>query len=108
MLDWNRNVVNERGRANRESMTLTKEKKRSIIEKFGRHENDQGSAAVQVALLTARIEEITEHSREHPKDHHSRRGLLKMVGRRRRLLDYLRRVDLERYRRVIGELGLRH
>lgn len=89
-------------------MTLTAEQKRSIAESFGRHENDHGSAAVQIALLTARIEELTKHFRDHPKDHHSRRGLLKMVGRRRRLLDYLRREDLERYRQVIEELGLRH
>ncbi len=89
-------------------MTLDTAEKRKIIEKFSRHENDQGSAAVQVALLTARIEELTDHFREHAKDHHSRRGLLKMVGRRRRLLNYLRRTDLERYRWVIEELGLRH
>lgn len=89
-------------------MTLETAEKRKIIEKFSRHENDQGSAAVQVALLTARIEELTDHFREHAKDHHSRRGLLKMVGRRRRLLNYLRRTDLERYRWVIEELGLRH
>lgn len=89
-------------------MTLSKDTRRSIIEKFGRSESDQGSAAVQVALLTARIEELNEHFRDHPKDHHSRRGLLKMVGRRRRLLEYLRREDLERYRQVIEELGLRH
>jgi len=89
-------------------MPLTTERKKEIVEKFGRHENDQGSAAVQVALLTRRIEELTEHFRDHPKDHHSRRGLLTMVGRRRRLLSYLRRSDLERYRWVIEELGLRH
>jgi small subunit ribosomal protein S15 len=88
-------------------MTLDTAEKKRIIEKFSRDENDQGSPAVQVALLTARIEELTEHFRTHPKDHHSRRGLLKMVGRRRRLLDYLRRTDLERYRSVIEELGLR-
>ena len=82
--------------------------KREIIEKFSRRENDQGSAPVQVALLTARIQELTDHFREHPKDHHSRRGLLKMVGRRRRQLNYLRHTDLERYRAVIQELGLRH
>ncbi len=81
--------------------------KREIMDKFGRGENDHGAASVQVALLTARIEELTGHFRDHPKDHHSRRGLLKMVGRRRRLLDYLRRTDLERYRWVIEELGLR-
>lgn len=89
-------------------MTLSKDTRQSIIEKFGRNEGDQGSAAVQVALLTARIEELNEHFRDHPKDHHSRRGLLKMVGRRRRLLEYLRGEDLERYRQVIEELGLRH
>jgi len=83
-------------------------KKREIIEKFSRGENDHGSAQVQVALLTARIEDLTGHFRDHPKDHHSRRGLLKMVGRRRRLLNYLRRTDLDRYRSVIEELGLRH
>ena len=86
---------------------MEKTKKRSIIEKFSRRENDQGSAPVQIALLTARIQELTGHFREHPKDHHSRRGLLKMVGRRRRLLHYLRRTDPDRYRSVIKELGLR-
>jgi len=87
---------------------LDKATKQGIIEKFSRHENDQGAASVQVALLTARIAELTEHFQSHPKDHHSRRGLLRMVGRRRRLLDYLRRNDLDRYRSVIEELGLRH
>lgn len=82
--------------------------KAEIAGKFGRGENDHGSASVQVALLTARIEELNEHFRAHPKDHHSRRGLLKMVGRRRRLLNYLRGKDLERYRWLIQELGLRH
>ncbi len=86
---------------------MNTEQKQTIIEKFGRGENDHGAASVQVALLTARIEELTDHFREHPKDHHSRRGLLKMVGRRRRLLNYLRRTDLERYRWLIQELGLR-
>ena len=89
-------------------MTLSTEEKQEIIETFGRHENDQGGAAAQVALLTARIEELTGHFREHPGDHHSRRGLLKMVGRRRRLLEYLRKKDVERYRWLIQELGLRH
>ncbi|MXX68439.1 MAG: 30S ribosomal protein S15 [Gemmatimonadales bacterium] len=87
---------------------MEKIKKQEIIEGFSRRENDQGSAPVQIALLTARIEELTGHFRDHPKDHHSRRGLLKMVGRRRRLLNYLRRTDLDRYRTVIEELGLRH
>lgn len=89
-------------------MTLRTGKKQEIIEKFGRHERDQGGAAAQVALLTARIEELRGHFQEHPGDHHSRRGLLKMVGRRRRLLEYLRRKDVERYRWLIQELGLRH
>jgi len=87
---------------------VDKVKKQEIIEKFSRRENDQGSAPVQVALLTNRIEELADHFRDHPKDHHSRRGLLKMVGRRRRQLNYLRRTDRERYRSVIQELGLRH
>lgn len=89
-------------------MTLTREKATAIIEKFGRHEKDHGSAAVQVGLLTARMEELSHHFREHGKDHHSRRGLLKMVGRRSRLLEYLKRTDVERYRWLIKELGLRH
>jgi small subunit ribosomal protein S15 len=79
-----------------------------VIQKFQLHENDRGSARVQVALLTARINHLTGHFRGHHKDHHSRRGLLKMVGQRRRLLDYLRRTDLEQYRALIAELGLRH
>lgn len=87
---------------------VDKVKKQEIIDKFSRRENDQGSASVQVALLTARIQELTDHFRDHPKDHHGRRGLLKMVGRRRRQLNYLRQTDIERYRSVIQELGLRH
>ncbi len=87
--------------------TLGTDEKQTIVEKFGSHENDCGSAAVQVAQLTARIEQLTEHFRTHPKDHHGRRGLLKMVGRRRRLLEYLRKTDFEQYRTVIRELGLR-
>lgn len=83
-------------------------RKQEIVEKFSRQENDHGSASVQIALLTERIEELTDHFRDHPRDHHGRRGLLKMVGRRRRLLNYLRRTDLDRYRWVIEELGLRH
>lgn len=81
--------------------------KEEIIRKYQQHETDRGSAPVQIALLTHRINELTEHSRAHKKDHHSRRGLLKMVGKRRRLLDYLRKSDLERYRSLIAELGLR-
>ena len=88
-------------------MSLTVDAKRDIVAKYGRDENDTGSAEVQVALLTARINELTEHLREHRKDHHSRRGLLMLVGKRRRLLGYLQRNDLDRYRALIRELGLR-
>ncbi len=80
----------------------------AIIEKYRLHENDRGSTRVQIALLTARINYLTDHFREHKKDHHSRRGLLKMVGKRRRLLDYLRKNNLEEYRALIADLGLRH
>ncbi|MCL6450853.1 MAG: 30S ribosomal protein S15 [Acetobacteraceae bacterium] len=89
-------------------MSLEPERKRAIIEKFKLHENDTGSPEVQIAILTERINELTEHLKEHKKDHHSRRGLLKMVGQRRGLLNYLRGTDVERYRRVVDELGLRH
>lgn len=82
--------------------------KQAVIEKYRLHENDRGSTAVQVALLTARINDLTEHFRTHPKDHHGRRGLLQMVGQRRRLLEYLKRKDVERYRELIADLGLRH
>jgi small subunit ribosomal protein S15 len=82
--------------------------KDEIIRKYQLHESDRGSAPVQVALLTARINELTGHFRAHKKDHHSRRGLLMMVGKRRRLLEYLKRTDLDRYRQLIEELGLRH
>ena len=88
-------------------MTLTKEAKQEIISKHGRSDADTGSAQVQIALLTTRISELTEHLRSHPKDHYSRRGLLKLVGRRRRFLNYLQRNDLEGYRALIKELGLR-
>ena len=88
-------------------MTLTKEAKQDIFGKHGRHETDTGSPQVQIALLTRRINELTEHLRTHRKDHYSRRGLLKLVGRRRRLLNYLQRNDLEGYRALIKELGLR-
>lgn len=80
----------------------------AVIQKYRKHENDRGSTRVQVALLTARINDLTGHFRAHKKDHHSRQGLLKMVGQRRRLLDYLRRTDLEEYRALIADLGLRH
>lgn len=82
--------------------------KNEVIQKYQLHENDRGSAPVQIAILTARINDLTDHFREHDKDHHSRRGLLKMVGKRRRLLEYMRRNDLERYRALIEDLGLRH
>ncbi len=88
-------------------MTLTVEAKREIVTKFGKDESDTGSTAAQVALLSARISELTEHLREHKKDHHSRRGLLMLVGQRRRLLNYLSSSDLDRYRSLIQELGLR-
>ena len=88
-------------------MSLTKEKKTELIGKFGRANGDTGSAEVQVALLTERINELTEHLRTHTKDHHSRRGLLMLVGKRRRMLRYLEHTDLERYRSLVAELGLR-
>jgi small subunit ribosomal protein S15 len=89
-------------------MALTAENRDDIVKKYQLHANDRGSTKVQVALLTARINDLTGHFRAHKKDHHSRRGLLKMVGQRRRLLDYLRRNDLEGYRALIADLGLRH
>jgi small subunit ribosomal protein S15 len=88
-------------------MTMTTERKREITAKFGANERDTGNTKVQVALLTERINHLTEHLREQKKDHHSRRGLLMLVGRRRRFLDYLQRNDLEGYRALIKELGLR-
>ena len=88
-------------------MTLTADAKREIVSKHGRDDKDTGSAEVQIALLTERINELTEHLRTHAKDHHSRRGLLMLVGKRRRMLRYLERHDLERYRALVAELGLR-
>src|SRR3954462_4236430 len=88
-------------------MSLTKEKKSELIGKYGRGENDTGSAEVQIALMTERINELTEHLRAHAKDHHSRRGLLMLVGKRRRMLRYLESSDLERYRALVKELGPR-
>jgi len=82
--------------------------KDEVIRKYQLHDSDRGSAPVQIALLTERINGLTDHFREHKKDHHSRRGLMMMVGKRRRLLEYLKRTDLERYRQLIEDLGLRH
>ncbi|MDE5965554.1 MAG: 30S ribosomal protein S15 [Lachnospiraceae bacterium] len=86
---------------------ITTEQKANIIKEYGRGDNDTGSPEVQVALLTARINDLNEHFKMHPKDHHSRRGLLKMVGQRRNLLAYLKKCDIERYRSLIERLGLR-
>jgi small subunit ribosomal protein S15 len=88
-------------------MAVLKDQKSQVIEEFRRGDADTGSPEVQVAILTRRIQELTEHLKTHAKDHHSRRGLLQMVGKRRRLLDYLRREDIGRYRELIGRLGLR-
>lgn len=88
-------------------MTLTKSERTRLIEDHRRSDQDTGSPEVQVSILSRRIDELTNHLRTHTTDHHSRRGLLQMVGRRRRLLDYLRREDVERYRSLIGRLGLR-
>ena len=86
---------------------MTTEKKLAIIKEYGKNEQDTGSPEVQVALLTARINELNEHFKNQPKDHHSRRGLLKMVGQRRNLLAYLKKKDINRYRALIEKLGLR-
>jgi small subunit ribosomal protein S15 len=88
-------------------MTITKDAKQQIIAEYARSSGDTGSAEVQVAVLTKRIADLTEHLKTHKGDHHSRRGLLMLVGRRRRLLDYLRREDIGRYRELISRLGLR-
>jgi small subunit ribosomal protein S15 len=88
-------------------MPLVKEQKSALISDYRRSETDTGSPEVQVAILTKRIEELTEHLKDHQRDHHSRRGLLQMVGKRRRLLEYLRKEDVERYRALIQRLGLR-
>lgn len=86
---------------------ISKEKKTAIMEEYARTPGDTGSPEVQVAVLTARIQELTEHLKENPKDHHSRRGMLKMIGKRRSLLAYLKEIDIERYRSLIERLGLR-
>ena len=90
-----------------EENMISKEKKQAIIKEYGRSEGDKGSPKVQGAILTARIQELTEHLKENKKDHHSRRGLLKMVGQRRGMLAYLKKTDIERYRTLIAKLGLR-
>ena len=86
---------------------MLKEEKTAIINEYAQHEGDTGSPEVQIALLTKRINDLTEHLKTHNKDHHSRRGLLKMVGQRRNLLNYLMKVDIERYRSLISRLGIR-
>jgi small subunit ribosomal protein S15 len=88
-------------------MSLTNESKSDLIQSYRVHESDTGSPEVQVALLTTKIQYLTEHFKVHEKDHHSRQGLLKMVGKRRRLLDYLKKKDVGRYREIIARLGLR-
>jgi small subunit ribosomal protein S15 len=88
-------------------MSLTKDNKEDVIKEFGRTNKDTGSAEVQIALLTRRIEDLTGHFKTNPKDHNSRRGLLKMVGQRRKLLNYLKRKDIEKYREILGKLSLR-
>ena len=88
-------------------MSITAERKQALISEYGAKAGDTGSPEVQVAILSKRIDELTEHLRTHKHDHHSRRGLLQMVGKRRRLLEYLKREDIERYRELIGRLGLR-
>ena len=88
-------------------MPTTKQQKTDLITNFATHEGDTGSPEVQIALLSNRITYLTEHFKSHAKDHHSRRGLLKLVGRRRRLLDYLKKTDLDRYRSIIDKLGIR-
>ena len=88
-------------------MSLTEESKAGVIESYRTHDVDTGSPEVQIALLTRRIQHLTEHFKTHSKDHHSRQGLLRMVGKRRRLLDYLRRKNFDRYQQIIGRLGLR-
>jgi len=88
-------------------MAVQQQQTRAIVDEHRLHESDTGSPEVQVALLTNRITYLTEHFKSHPKDHHSRRGLLKLVGQRRRLLDYLKRTDFGRYKNLIGRLGIR-
>lgn len=88
-------------------MTISKERKAELIAEFGKNEKDSGSAAVQVAILTDRVRELTEHMKTHKKDYHTRRGLLMLVGRRRRLLSYIKKNDINAYRELIAQLGIR-
>ena len=90
-----------------ESMSISKEKKQELLKEYGQHGSDTGSPEVQIAILSGRIKNLTEHFKTHKKDHHSRRGLLKLVGQRRRLLNYLMKKDIERYRSIIKKLGIR-
>lgn len=99
----NNRAAESRGKVN----SMTKAEKTEIIQKYARHEGDTGSPEVQIAVLSKRISDLTKHLRENKKDHHSRRGLLKMVGQRRSLLNYLIKIDIERYRAIVAELGLR-
>lgn len=100
-------ILGDYERKQEEQSMISKEKKQAIMAEYARTEGDTGSPEVQVAVLTARINELTEHFKSNPKDHHSRRGLLKMVGQRRGLLAYLKKTDIERYRSLIERLGLR-
>lgn len=86
---------------------MTREEKTAIMQKYARHEGDTGSPEIQIAVLSKRISDLTEHLKEHKNDHHSRRGLFKMIGQRRNLLNYLTKIDIERYRAIIAELGIR-
>ncbi|WP_290774099.1 30S ribosomal protein S15 [Anaerofustis sp.] len=86
---------------------MTKEKKQEVISKYQKHDKDTGSPEIQIAILTSRINTLNEHFKKNPKDHHSRRGLLMMVGKRRRLLDYVAKKDIEKYREIVKELNLR-
>ena len=88
-------------------MSITKEKKQEVISKFQKHDKDTGSPEIQIAILTSRINTLNEHFKKNPKDHHSRRGLLMMVGKRRGLMNYLKSQDIERYRALVAKLGLR-
>lgn len=109
---WSRQGVREggfRGDFQEGSYNMLQgEAKTAVIDQHRRHEGDTGSPEVQIAIFSERIRQLTDHLKVHPKDHHTRRGLLKLVGKRRRLLDYLMRIDIDRYRALVGTLGLRH